>query len=73
MGIQTKRSIEQMELELEYLEREINQGKKKSKAEWLKLINYYNALKIRVSQMKGLKIACGYYNGDMTINPLNRY
>lgn len=68
----TKRSIDDLELELESLEKEINQGRKKSKAEWLKVVAYYNALKIRVSQMKGLKVTFGYYNGEMNINPINR-
>ena len=68
----TKRSIDDLELELESLEKEINQGRKKSKAEWLKVVAYYNALRIRVSRLKNEKILVGYYNGEMNINPINR-
>lgn len=73
MGVQTRRSIEQMELELEHLEKEVNQCNKLDKAEWLRKVSNYNALKIQICNLKGITVNVGYYPGDMTINPLNRY
>lgn len=73
MGMQTRRSIEQMELELEHLEKEVNQCNKLDKAEWLRKVSNYNALKIQIYNLKGITVSVGYYPGDMTINPLNRY